>query len=240
MQLVIELDGPVIDPLNCYWHAYSQSAAELGLARLPKTEFWRRVRTEAPIGQWLPGSKPAKIDAFRAMFNSLLESDECQALQEPQEDIGLTLNALKRHGGLSLVTMGENKAARQTILDRNDLSIHFDRMTALSPAGAIRTKQLEELMRSDPRSVICASSRGLIQAASSKGYTVVGVGAGATVSKRLVQAGAPVSFCDMSELLDDIDSGSRQMIAAGMLPQRHEMSGSPFATPSYSRSRGRR
>lgn len=218
MRFIIEHDGVLADPRKRYWHAYSQAAAELSLARHSESEFWRQVRLGAGLSQWLPGSRPIRHPEFQARFDELLESDEALRFQEPFEDIDDQLRALKTRGICFLVSLGTNNAARQTMLDQHDLSILFDRMSRLPQDRAGRLRQLRELSIEEPRTVVCASTPGLIQAARACDLLVAGIGSGACFAKRLTQSGANVTFGDLEDLATDVTEGAFALTQAGLLP----------------------
>ncbi|MCC7292536.1 MAG: HAD family hydrolase [Phycisphaerales bacterium] len=229
MRLIIEMDGPIIDPATRHWAAYHQAAGELQLPRLDQAEFWRRVRAGDPTGRWLPGAAAGKIAAFKSRFDELLEGTDLIAAQEPQEGIKQVLERLKRHGDLALVSLGPNKAARQALLDRFDISVFFTRMTGLSGDHGGRAKQVKELIEVQGRTIVAAASVAVIQAAFAAQLPVVGVAGGALVSKRLVQAGATVSFLNLDALAEEVETGGTRLVAAGLMPTAFPTVTNPFA-----------
>lgn len=218
MRIAIEMDGPVADPQSRYWSAYTQAAEELRLARLDPAEFWRRVRIADPLGRWLPGATPAKIEAFRARFEELLDTDERIAAQSPAAGVVEALIRLKRHAELALISLSTNRTARQAWLDAHDFSVHFLRMVALPRDGSARIRHLKDLVEAQKPTLICGASIPVIQAARSAQMLVVGIGNGAMTPRRLTQIGAMAVFSDLEELADDLDEGAPRLRAIGLTP----------------------
>ncbi len=241
LRFIIEMTGPIVDPRPRYWTAYNETAGDMGLPRVDPDTFWRLVRSGAPPGQWLRGAKPAQIREFQGRFEQALEADENVALQTPQENCAETLTRLKRRGECVLVTAGANRFARQILLDRLDLSVHFTTMRGLPEDGQGRVRALQELTDGDDRVVVAAASEGVVRAAHQANLVVAGITNGAFVSARLARVGASPILAGLGELADEMESGAERLIQAGLLPPKHDVIRNPFETPNHapsSRSRG--
>lgn len=219
MKIIVELDGPVLDVEPVHWAAYSLVVVELGLARKERAAFWRLVRRGAGIGDMLAGAKPRHIQRFRERLPEVLEQDECLADAAPQAGVAEELRALVvGHHALTLVTAGRNASARQRLLDANDLSIHFSRMTRLVSDPFQRLAQLKELAVDDRRVVVAAASESLVKLANEADLVAVGISNGPCLARRLTQAGARLTFGDFAELGEEIATGARRLIDAGLPP----------------------
>lgn len=232
MLILVELEGAILDVRPGYWHAYSKACEALSLPRAAPDEFWRLVRIGAPTDQWSRGALPGRLARFPAVFEEQLEQDESLALAAPWEEIGAILDRLKRHGNLTLVTMGGNRAARQAWLDRERLAERFLNMRGLARDASGRRLQLEELMGEADRVLLVASSYGLARSGSETGIFTVGIYSGSATGKRLSLAGAGLIFADLAALADELDRGGTALTEAGMRPAKREGSlQSPFVAP---------
>ncbi|MCP4590501.1 MAG: HAD family hydrolase [bacterium] len=222
IKLIIELDGPVLDVEPVYWAAYSCIAAELGLARKDRAEFWRSVRRGGGVGDLLTGAKPRHIQRFREGFPQALESDECLRQAGEHEGVAAELRSLYAiQHVLSLVTLGQNSAARQAVLDGYDLSTHFTEMTRLTGDGYQRLARLRELAVDCRRVLVAASSESLIKLADEAGLFAVGIHGGPCTGRRLTQAGARVTYRGMADLAEEITAGGRTLIDLGLAAPPH-------------------
>jgi len=219
MRIIIEFDGPVIDVEPVYWAAYSRVAGELGLARKDRAVFWRLLRRGAGIGDMLTGAKPRHIQRFREAFPEALDLDVCLADGAAREDISGELRALcAGQHVLSLVTLGRNAKARQKLLDANDLSVHFTRMSRLAAEPVLRRAQLQELTEGHARVLVAAASETLVKLGDEAGLFTAGIADGPCAARRLTQAGARLTFRGFGELGNEVATGCRNLIAAGLPP----------------------
>ncbi len=227
MRLILEMDGPVVDVEPAVWSAYAGAAGETGVPRLDRAEFWRRFRVGDPAGRWVPGAAASKVPEFVRRFEARCESDECLDLCAAQAEAGIALIGLKRRAELVLVTVGANKAARQRVLDREKLSEFFTRMLGLPAQPHLRPAQLRELHLMEGKTLVCAATPALVQAAAGAGIPAVGIGQGMATAKRLTQAGASATFLTLAALDEDFDQGCPVLSAAHLVPGRTRTA-SPF------------
>ncbi|GIK15746.1 MAG: hypothetical protein BroJett003_07100 [Planctomycetota bacterium] len=227
MRLILEMDGPVVDVEPAVWAAYTAAAGEAGVPRLDRAEFWRRFRFGEPAGRWVPGAAASKVPEFVRRFEARCESDECLELCAAQAETTTALIGLKRRAELVLVTIGSNKAARQRVLDREKLSEFFTRMLGLPGQPHLRAAPLRELHLMEGKTLICAASPALVQAAAGTGIPAVGIGQGIATAKRLMQAGASATFLTLAALEEDFDQGCPVLSAAHLVPGRPRVA-SPF------------
>lgn len=219
MNIIIELDGPVLNLEPGWYASYLDVCGRMGLPRLDQDAYWRHVRRGASDGEILRGAKPAQWREFRAAFDEALTSDDVIRRFEPQANVDEALSRLSRHATTTLVTHGQNREARKAMLDSTGLSDRFGRTLGL-PADRTRWKDaLIKMVEGDPRVVVVAASEILARAAQSTGQLVVGVSNGACTARRLRSAGADPVFDNLEALADDLDKGSPLLISAGLLPQ---------------------
>ena len=220
MKIILELDGPVFDVEPVYWAAYSRAAGELGMARKDRRVYWNAVRRGAGVGDMLVGAKPRHLVRYRERFPEWLETDECLAEAVAHQCAADELRALEVGGhAMSLVTLGSNAAARQKLLDSADLSKYFSRMARMVSDPFQRIAQMKELAEEHPRVLVVASSEPLVKLANEADLIVVGVSSGPCIGRRLTQAGARMTFGDLEELGNELASGARALVAAGLPPR---------------------
>jgi phosphoglycolate phosphatase-like HAD superfamily hydrolase len=237
LKLIIECDGPVLDPKPAYWAAYSHAVATIGLARADRDAVWRAIRTSAPIGQILKGAKTRQVHEYGAIFQQALESDDSIAQLTPQPDVGRSIRQLATCGECILVTAGSNRKARQSVLDDHDLSIHFFQMAGLPEQPFAKVERLQKLVDQEQRVVLAASTPAVVRAGVSANLIVVGIDSGACTARGLTQAGAQMTMGSLEQLAEDLTSGGHELVACGLAPPKPEVV-SPF--PSTDRSRNER
>ncbi len=240
MRFIIEMTGPVVDPAPRYWAAYTQVAREMSLPRIDRADFWRLVRRGDPHGRWVPGAKPAQAREFQQRFDAAIEADEVIALQTAHANVSESLTRLRRHGDCQLITNGANRMARQLVLDKLDLSVHFSIMRGLPDDQAGRVRTLKEMAEGEDRVLVVAASEEVTRAGIQGGLIVAGISAGAAVSARLARVGASPIFNALSELADEVESGGERLVQAGLLPPKYQFDRNPFVTADHAfASRGR-
>ena len=230
------MTGPIVAPEPRYWSAYSETAGALGLPRVDESRFWQLVRSGAEPAQWLRGAKPTQIREFQEQFDEALETDENIALQTPHEGVAEALSGLRKHGECVLITDGANRLARQLLLDRLDLSVHFTAMRGLPQEVHARVRTLKELCDGDDRVVVVAGSGGVVRVAQQAELVVIGMTNGAFSSSCLARMGANPLFDSLGELLAEMESGAQKLIQAGLLPIRFKVNRNPFVTPDHAYS----
>jgi len=242
VKFIIDLDGPVLDPRKRLLRAYVGVTGTVGRQALAENVAYRLIRSGVPDGQLLRGAKPDELREFRRLFDEAAEQDENITLCEEQAHVGEALTRLKKTGELILVTTGSNRFARQLVLDKLDLSIHFSRMLALSPEANLRVSQLGELADGDDRVVVACASETLARSAHQAHMLPVAIANGACDDIRMTRVGAQLVFADLGELANDVEGGSSKLIQAGLLPPQHNAVRNPFLEPQHSSSgyRGRR
>jgi len=241
VRFIIEMTGPIVDPRPRYCAAYHQVAREMSLPRIDEAEFWRLVRRGDPHGRWVPGAKPAQVREFQQRFDQAVEADEFIARQREHDGVGEALTRLRRHGECQLVTNGANRLARQALLDRLDLSVHFSVMRGLPDDQSGRVRVLKEMAEGEDRVLIVCGSEEVTRAATQGGLVVSGVAAGAVVAARLARLGASPVFASLAELADEVESGGERLVQAGLLPPKYHFDRNPFVTADHafaSRARG--
>jgi phosphoglycolate phosphatase-like HAD superfamily hydrolase len=233
VKFIIDLDGPVLAVRQRYLHAYTHAAERVQVAPLPDDTFWRLLRNGAADGRLLKAARPEQARKFRTRMEELLEETEAIALCTEAPGAGDALRRLRRFGELILVTTGSNRFARQSVLDRHDLSVHFARMRGLSAESSLRVAQLTELVDEDTRVLIVAGDEVLVRTAQKAGLVTIGVSNGATGDTILTRAGAQLVYPDLGKLADELESGGEHLLQAGLLPQHSAPPRSPFLEPAH-------
>jgi len=220
MRIIVECDGPVLDVQPAFWAAYGESVAAVGLARTDPARFWRLFRTGAASGELISGAKRRHIATFDERFAAAVESDACLSQCGAQQGADEALRRLTAHAECVLVTVGDNRAARQHRLDKEGLSAHFHEMHGIFRDSSRRAEQLRRLAGEDRRVVVAASTVGLVRATTEAGLVCVGVYNGCVSGRRLTQAGAGDTYADLAELAADLEAGAPRLTTQGLLPAR--------------------
>jgi len=218
MNIVVEIDGPVLDVAPVWHRLHVQVAAELGWSALDQATFWRVTRKQGGNANLLPGARPLKLKEYYARFQDRLESDDVLAQLEPHDQIDGVLASLSTQGTLCLVTLGSNVEARRVRLEKLRLLRSAGRVEGLSGDPRKRPGELRALAGAAGRSVVAAASDSLIRAAGEAGLVAVGVSNGACSAERLFRAGAGVVTKGLDELCAGIREGSGDLARAGLLP----------------------
>ena len=216
MQTIIEVDGVLLDLRSAYYVAHRKAAEEVGWAHLSEAEFWSTLRKHGHTAPVLRGAKPIKQAQYADAFAQRLESEEALAELRAQPAAVQLLRILRGDRRLSLVTLGQNIAARQAALDRAGLRGHDAGLTTLNADPRRRAGELSALGGGDSRAIVVAASDVLLRAAGSANLMGIGVSSGACAPNRLHQAGASVVFPDAAALVEAILAGSAQLARVGI------------------------
>ncbi len=215
-RLILEMDGPLFEGEPGYWKSYSDAASALGLPRTDRARFWRLIRSAKPADQWVAGAKPKQIAALKQQFIAGLEHDASLSISVIQPDASEAMRRLAKLANCVLVTRGSNRGARQRLLDAAGLSVHFLEMHGLSAEGGRRVERLKQINAESDVVLVAAASVELVHSASEISLPAVGVSNGACTASRLTQAGAVVVYSDLRELVDELESGGRNLAEAGV------------------------
>ena len=218
MNIIVEIDGPVLDVAPAWYRAHREAAAKVGWAALDRPTFWRLTRKQGREANLLRGAKPVKIKAYHAAFNERLEADETVATYESYEGVDRVLASLASKGSVRLVTLGSNVDARRAILKQHDLMRCVERVERLTDDPRKRPGELRILTAGEPRSLVVASGDSLMRAAGEADIPMVGVPRGPCSKDRLHRAGADVMFTDIEDVWAAIAEGSQELERAGLLP----------------------
>jgi len=218
MNLIVEIDGPVLDVASAWYRAHREAAAGVRWAALDRATFWRLTRKQGREADLLRGAKPVKIKAYHAGFDERLEADEIVATCEPHERMDRELASLASKGSIRLVTLGSNVDARRAVLERHGLMRFVDRIERLAADPRKRPGELRNLAAGEPRSLVVAASDSVIRAAGEAGVAMVGVPRGPCSADRLHRAGADAMLADLESVRTAIAEGSEELERAGLLP----------------------
>jgi len=212
------MDGPLVDVQPRYHELHRRVLREMNLPALPAEAFWRLVRRDAPLEQFVSGGRPKHVERYKQRFMELSECDELLACDVAQADADGTLRSLKTLGEPILITMRLNRPGAQEVLKRLHLADYFLRVCGLSQSQARRVDQLQELAGEARRVIVAASSEPVIIATREADLPVVGVAGGSCTPQRLRRAGADVVFDTLDDVSLAIASGSEEIRRAGLLP----------------------
>jgi phosphoglycolate phosphatase-like HAD superfamily hydrolase len=218
MQVVIELDGPILDIRPRYTQAHRLVQAELGLASREAGEFWRLVRKGAGLDEIVRPFRPGQSRAYARRFEEVVASDALLDLDVPQPGVGAHLAALRAVASCGLVAHRANREATQRLLDRYELWRWFRTLRLLSRDRSVRVSQLAELVGLEAQTVMAIASEPLVRSARETGAVTVGIASGACTPRRLRQAGAELVVADVGELLEAIRTSSTELLRAGYRP----------------------
>ncbi len=218
VHFIIEFDGVVVDVAAAYHRAHERVAAELGWSRLDRASFWRLTRTKGAEADLLPGAPSSKVNAYRARFEQLIETDEVLDGLEPHAGMDDVLGTLGRFGRCSLTTIGSNLASRRAVLEGAGLAGYFTGAAALSSDARRRVGELSALAAGDERTIVAAGTVSIVRSAGAAELIAVGIAGGSCTAARLHRAGADMVYQDWGELSASVRSGGRELIRAGLLP----------------------
>ncbi len=220
MLVIVELDGPVIEVEPAYWAAYSVGVNSTGLARTDRRTYWRSVRKGEPDEKTILGAKPRHVAKYRASFEDAIESDACLDQSRGQLDVAQALRRLGLRARCLGVARTRNKAARLRVLEREGLAKMFDDVVALSDSLDERSTELRSLIGGAHRVVVAASGVDVARAASVAEMFVVGVANGCCTGRRLMQMGTQISYADLDEFAEDIETGCERLVKLGLRQER--------------------
>jgi len=218
MNLILEMDGPVLDVAPVWYRVHREVAAEVGWSTLDQGTFWRQTRRLGRDVSPLPGARPAKVKEYFARFDERLEVDEVLSDCEPQEGTDFALASLSTKASICLVTLGSNVHARRAILERSKLLRHVARIESLNPDPRRRPGELRALAGDQERSLVVAASDFIIRPAGEAGIVTVGIPRGACSADRLFRAGVDIVYKDLEALRSAVVEGSEELTRAGLLP----------------------
>lgn len=218
MNLILEIDGPVLHVAPVWYRVHCEVAAAVGWSALDQATFWRLTRKRGREADLLRGARPLKLKEYYARFDERLEADEVLPDHEPHDRIDRVLASLSAKGSVCLVTLGSNVQARRAVLERYDLMRFANRIERLDADPRKRPNELRTLAAGDTRSLVAAASDSLVRAAVEAGIVAVGVSRGPCSPDRLHRAGADVVYQDLERLRAAIVEGSEDLTRAGLLP----------------------
>jgi len=218
MNLILEIDGPVLDVAPLWYRVHREVAAEVGWSTLDQGTFWRQSRKHGRDMSPLSGARPAKVKEYFARFDERLEADDVLSDCEAHEGVDFALASLSTRATICLVTLGLNVPARRAILERSRLLRFAERIECLNPDPRKRPGELRALAGDQKRSLVAAASDSIIRPAGEAGVVTVGIPRGPCSADRLFQAGADIVYKDLEVLRAAVVEGSEDLTRAGLLP----------------------
>jgi phosphoglycolate phosphatase-like HAD superfamily hydrolase len=218
MELIVELDGPIVDVRPRYYEAHRRVQGELGLASRNADEFWRLVRKGAPPVEVVRPHRFGQVDEYVRLFAARVTMEDLLALDRPQPDASAAMVGLSDIAICKLVVLRGDRNAAQRLLDQYELWRFFRTLRLLSQDRARRIAQLSELTERGAQAIVAAGTDALARSAREAGFLVVGVGNGCCTPMRLRQAGADALVKDLSELLEIIRRPTDEILRAGYQP----------------------
>ena len=218
MRFLLEFDGPVFDVAAAQHAAHRESAAAVGWSSLDAATFRRVTRSKGREADVLPGARDGKVGEYHRRFEELVESDACITRLEPHSGVDELLVKLARSGLCHFVTLGSNRSARATLLQRHGLSRFAGGIEALNADPRRRPAELRVLSGNDERTLVVAGGDTLARSASLAELFVVGITNGPCSADRLHRAGAAVVYKTLDDLLESLGSGAADLVRAGWHP----------------------
>lgn len=217
MRFLIEVDGVILDQRPMFCALHKVVAAQVGWSHLSDATFWRTLR-KGDSAAMLPAAPPAKLEEYAQLFCRRAEDDESIAGLVLQDGAGDAMASLSRAGSVVHITLGSNHAARAGVLTRAFKAKGRIDVRPLSADVRKRPGELKSLTGADNRSMVVASSDGLIRAARDAEVFTVGISAGVCSAARLHRAGADVVYTGLQELAESVSQGASDLVRAGLLP----------------------
>lgn len=216
LNVLVEFEGPVVDVRGRYWAAHRAAAEAVKFSGVNPDEFWRLVRIGAPDGLRIPSAKPVHVAEYTRVRDSLLESSELMALDEPQPQVVDSLRFLKAAGACHLVTLSKNRDGINATLNRMDVWMHFDQKRALPEDRDRRIAALRE-MAGGQRTMAVVGTVAMAYAAGEAGCRVVGVRGGTAFPNRLQQVGVDLIYDNLHELTEALSRRDPDLQKIGVL-----------------------
>jgi phosphoglycolate phosphatase-like HAD superfamily hydrolase len=218
MNLILEIDGVLLDVAPAWYRVHREVAAELGWSTLDQGTFWRQTRKYGREMSPLRGARPAKVKEYYTRLDERLETDEVILDCRLHDGADFILASLSAKASICLVTLGSNLEARRGVLERGNLLRFATRIERLDPDPRRRPNELRTLSGGDRRTLLAAASDAVIRAGGEAGIVSVGIPRGPCSADRLFRAGADIMYKSLAELRDAIVGGSEELIRAGLLP----------------------
>jgi phosphoglycolate phosphatase len=126
--LVVDLDGPVLDPSDHHYVCYREILTGQGHAPLSKHRYWHLKRAGVNAAAILACSgAAADADRFRSAFRECVEHPSLLALDRVQPGVPETLARWRAEGRrIVLATLRRDPEALATQLERTGLAELFD------------------------------------------------------------------------------------------------------------------
>ena len=217
MRLVIEFDGVIADVRAAYVRAHREAAEAVGWPAVEAGAFWRMIRKGGPEAVVLRGARPVKLKEYRRAFAERLHSADVVRDLRPHDGALEAVDRLAKLARIYLVTLSANSDTHRQLAADWGLT-KIGRLEGLDSDPRRRPGELKVLARDEPRAVVVAGDAPLIRSATEAGLIAVGMLGGAAIEARLHQAGASIVFPNLTEVGDDLASGSKKLVAAGLLP----------------------
>ena len=117
------------------------------------------------------------------------------------------------------MSCGSNRSVRQSLLNEHSLSDFFALTESLASDRQRWPGQLGQLVEDAKRVILVVSTVELLRAGIDAGLFTVAVASGSANARRLTQAGATSTYPNLASLVDEIQSGGRQLVALGLPPE---------------------
>jgi phosphoglycolate phosphatase-like HAD superfamily hydrolase len=218
MQLLIELDGPILDVAARHHEAHRRAQRALGLPSRDAREFSRLFRKGADLAEIVRPTRSAQLDEYVRLFDQLLSSNQLAELDAPQPNVHDHLAGLARLASCRLIALHRDRQIAQGLLDRYTLWPHFRSLHLLSPDRSVRISQLAELTEREALTVAAVASESLVQSARQAEALVFGLSNGPCTPRRLRQAGADIVFSDLGEVLEAVQQPTDALLRTGFRP----------------------
>ena len=131
-QLVIDLDGPLLDGSARHYHCYRAILEQFGFPVLNRESYWEAKRNRTDRRELLKRSNAETLyETYQEQWLSMIESPEALALDVLQEGALKTVRYWKSRGfTLTLATLRHDAAALHAQLARLELNPFFDHIVA--------------------------------------------------------------------------------------------------------------
>lgn len=218
MQIIIEIDGILINLRQAYWQAYQAAMKQIGLACADEGSFWRVIRRGDPISTVLQGGKLHHISAFESAFSTALVDPSYAKKLELHEDASQHFQNLKQLGTCHYVTQSAHADALSGMLTQVAGSGCDAAVTPLSDAEV--NAQFQSLVGSARPVIVLSAGERLLQVADALGYIPIGIASGACIAKRMPRFGAIATYRNASAFCEARTEGDPVLVRAGIQGDR--------------------
>jgi len=220
MRIFFDLDGPLLDVAERYYHVHKGIVAGQAVASLSLEEFWELKRRQASIEELLAGAGPELSPArYRQAWLESIEEPAALAHDRLVPGALSVLQVLASHHELFLVTLRRDGGTLQWQLDRLGLGSYFLRIlwgqTNGEEGWRSKVKRIQAAGLAQGPAAIVGDTEVDVRAGKELGMVTIATANGIRTAEFLAHvAGADIVIPDIKALLPALEALQAQGILA--------------------------